>query len=117
MKTIVKYILVAASLLLAVSSCTKHKVEYAHTIGLGSEKNVLSVSGGSTPVVVYSNTSWTARFDKPVEWASLDRLKGEGISQVIFSYEVNNTGEERSVSIIFSAGDEECSILMVQKGS
>ena len=117
MKRILIYFAAALALLLSLASCEKKPVEYAHTIGLGSEKNALSASGGSTPVIVWSNTSWTARFDNPVDWASLDRLKGEGIGQVIFSYETNNTGEDRSVSIIFSAGDEECSILMVQTGS
>lgn len=117
MKRILIYFTAALALLLSLASCEKKPVEYAHTIGLGSEKNALSASGGSTPVVVWSNTTWTARFDHPVDWAGLDRLSGEGIGQVIFSFEVNNTGESRSVSIIFSAGDEECSIEMVQAAS
>lgn len=117
MKRLVTIYIAVAAALMCAAACQKPPVEYAHTIGLGSEKNVLSASGGSTPVVVWSNTTWTARFDTPVDWAGLDRLTGEGIGQVVFSFEVNNTGEERSVSIIFTAGDEECSILMVQKAS
>ncbi len=111
MKKIFAYI-AALIMLLAAASCTK-PVEYAHTLGLGSEKNVLSSASGSTPVIVYSNTDWTARFESPVDWAGLDRLSGTGIGQVIFSYDVNY-GDERSVVIIFSAGGEERSITMVQ---
>lgn len=111
MKRILTYI-IAALALLSACSCSK-KAGFDHPLGLISEVNRLSSASGSTPVVVLSNTNWTARFEAPVDWAALDRLGGTGNGQVIFSYDVN-IGDERSVVIVFTAGDVEKKITMIQ---
>lgn len=108
-----RLIIILTAVLLASSGCQK-EVTYNHTLGLGSERNVLNASAGSTPVIVWSNTTWTARFDTPVSWAGIDRVSGKGIGQVIFSYDANY-GDEREVVIRFAAGGEEKTITMVQK--
>ena len=61
--------------LLLAASCDP-KAEYDQTLGLLSEYNVLSASGGSTQVAVFSNTDWTVAMDHQVDWASIDRFNG-----------------------------------------
>ena len=63
--------------------------------------------------MVFSNTSWRAKFVTPVDWASLDRLSGEGSSQVKFSWAANY-GSARKVSIAFEAGQTRDTLVIVQ---
>lgn len=94
-------------------ACDK-PIEFERTLGLMSEYNVLPSSGGSTDVPVFSNTSWTAKFQQPVKWASLDRLAGEGCSRVVFSYE-RNYGRSRRVILEFQAAGEVRTLNMYQE--
>lgn len=107
------YMLIAALAMLV--ACDK-PIEYNQTLGLLSECNVLSASGGSTDVAVFSNTSWTVRLLSEADWASIDRLSGEGCSRVIFNFE-RNYGRSRRVILEFRAKDEVRTLNMYQSGS
>lgn len=96
-------------------ACDK-PIEFERTLGLMSDYNVLPSSGGSTDVPVFSNTSWTAKLQQPVKWASLDRLAGEGCSRVIFSYE-RNFGRSRRVILEFQANGEVRTLNMYQESA
>ena len=108
MKKIILYILVC----LAALSCSK-KAEYERTLGLLSKYNILSNGGGSTQVAVFSNTTWTVEMDRPVSWASIDRLGGYKSGYLVFDYEVNY-GRARRVVLVFKAGDETMTLNMYQ---
>lgn len=98
---------------LCLSACQK-EYEFAHGIGLISSYNVLGVDAGNTPVLVFSNTSWTAEFATKVDWAYLDRTSGTKDGQVKFYYE-QNYGRSRAVDIRFQGGGETAVIHMWQK--
>ena len=106
------YMLIAALAMLV--ACDK-PIEYNQTLGLLSEYNVLQAEGGSTDVGVFSNTSWTVKFLSEAEWASIDRLAGEGCSRVIFNFE-RNYGRSRRVVLEFRAKDEVRTLNMYQSG-
>ncbi|MBO4670951.1 MAG: BACON domain-containing protein [Bacteroidales bacterium] len=109
MKRIALFIL----MLLAAVSC-REKYEYNQTLGLLSEYNVLSNSGGSTQVAVFSNTSWTVELDHPVAWASIDRFNGIKSGYLVFDYDVNY-GRSRRVILVFKAGDQTRTLNMFQQ--
>ena len=108
-----KFALTIAVLLAAVS-CEK-KAEYDQTLGLLSQYNILSASGGSTQVAVFSNTSWTVEMDRQVDWASLDRFSGTKSGYLVFDFDVNY-GRARRVILVFHAGGETRTLNMYQKG-
>ena len=99
-------------LLSALTSCEK-AATFEHTLRLGAEQYDLDYAKGTTPVVVWSDTDWTVAFDQPAPWAGLDRLQGSGVGQVKFSW-TRNYGAQRSVTLVFTAGGETCSVRMVQ---
>lgn len=98
-----------------LASCDK-PIEYNQTLGLLSEYNVLSAAGGSTDVAVFSNTAWSVKFQSPAQWASIDRLSGEGCGRVIFDYE-QNFGRPRRVIMEFKAGDKVMTLNMYQNAA
>ncbi len=108
-----KFALTIAVLLAAVS-CEK-KAEYDQTLGLLSQYNILSASGGSTQVAVFSNTSWTVEMDRQVDWASIDRFSGTKSGYLVFDFDVNY-GRARRVILVFHAGGETRTLNMYQKG-
>ena len=100
--------------LLLAASCDP-KAEYDQTLGLLSEYNVLSASGGSTQVAVFSNTDWTVAMDHQVDWASIDRFNGHKSGYLVFDYEINY-GRARRVLLVFKAGGETRTLNMYQSG-
>ena len=100
--------------LLLAASCAQ-KAEYDQTLGLLSEYNVLSASGGSTQVAVFSNTDWTVAMDRQVDWASIDRFNGHKSGYLVFDYEINY-GRARRVLLVFKAGDQTRTLNMYQSG-
>ena len=100
--------------LLLAASCAQ-KAEYDQTLGLLSEYNVLSASGGSTQVAVFSNTDWTVAMDRQVDWASIDRFNGHKSGYLVFDYEINY-GRARRVLLVFKAGDQTLTLNMYQSG-
>lgn len=107
------YCLTSALAVLSIVSCDK-KAEYNQTLGLMSEYNILAAEGGNTQVAVFSNTDWTVEFDRPVDWASIDRVQGHKSGYLEFDFE-RNYGRSRRVILIFKAGDQTRTLNMFQK--
>lgn len=96
----------------AVCACAKQD-PFERELGLQSRLVELSAGNGITPVIVFSNTAWKAKFVTPVDWASLDRLGGEGSSELKFAY-ADNYGRARKVSIAFEAGSAKDTLVLIQ---
>lgn len=94
-------------------SCSK-KEPFERELGLQSRRIELSSSTGITPVMVFSNTLWTAKFTAPVDWASLDRLSGQFSSQVKLAFG-SNYGRARKVAIAFEAGASKDTLVVIQE--
>lgn len=110
-----KTLLILVLLGIVALSCTKPAV-FDKPIGLISEYNTLSAGGGSTPIAVYSNTTWQVEFLEQVSWASLDRLSGELSGQVMFNFDANY-GRSRYVVVKFSAAGQSKTLKMFQKAA
>lgn len=95
-----------------VCACVKQD-PFERELGLQSRLVELSSEGGITPVIVFSNTSWHAKFVTPVSWASIDRLSGEGSSQVKVAF-AGNYGCARKVSVAFEAGSARDTLVLIQ---
>lgn len=113
MKKIVRtaiFVLVAASV---VMSCDK-PYEIEQPLGVTTKTVNLQSKAGVTPVVVYASEGWTATLTENVEWASIDRLQGYGLSEIKFSYS-QNFGAARKVGIIFHSSKEiPDTVMMIQ---
>src|SRR5574344_671053 len=105
---------VAALCTSALTSCEKDS-DLELPLAVNSNNLALEAKGGSTHVMIYSTTDWTARFDAPVEWASLNVLSGTGNSDVVFAYS-ENLEASRRVKLIIENRHGADTILMVQKG-
>ena len=107
---------------LAVSSCAE----------LVEEKDILEVSvktpsvasgKGQMFVNVRCNTSWTlilmdAEDDSDIDWASLNIDSGKGnMSNVILSYQVNDSEDSRRLKIVLDNGSRWTSCMVEQAGS
>jgi len=93
-------------------ACAKPEL-FERELGLQSRFVEVGSGTGTTPVMVFSNTSWTAKFVSGVDWASLDRLSGSCSSQVKFSWG-GNYGRARKVKIAFAAGSARDTLVIVQ---
>ena len=105
---------VVAFAILAFSAAACSKVDpFDGPLGLQSRRIVLPAETGVTPIMVYSNTTWTVTMTPKVSWAGLDRLSGKGSSGVYFSYSANY-GDEREVALAFEAGGVRDTVVIVQ---
>lgn len=113
MKAVIKSLAVLFICACSFSSCDK-KAEFNRPLGLLSREVYLPSAAGVTPVIVYSNSSWTVELTAPVDWAVLDRLKGSGVGEVKFSYS-ENFGKRRKVGVVFCSGEQKDTVIMYQK--
>ncbi|MDR1335341.1 MAG: DUF5689 domain-containing protein, partial [Tannerella sp.] len=58
---------------------------------------------------------WTVAFREPVNWASINKLEGEGNSDLVFSY-AQNLGIARKVTLLLNSGDKTQEIAIMQEG-
>lgn len=107
-----RYLIVSVLCAAIVCACAKHE-PFERELGLQSRLVELAPEGGITPVMVFSNTSWKAKFVTPVNWASLDRLSGKNSSEVRFAF-ADNYGLARRVSIAFEAGSSKDTLVIIQ---
>ena len=99
----ISYILATAVVLL--SSC-QQKLEFLHDLTLSNSTVNMPAKESWHVVAVYSNDDWTAYFSEPVEWASLDAVKGnEGIGRIRLDC-TENFGLKRSVKIVVKSGTQ-----------
>lgn len=92
--------------------------EYAIFDNLAVTSHTLNISQtpGKTHIAVYSTGAWTVAFDKPVDWASLDRLSGSGLGDFVLSWSAN-FGTTRSLDILVSRDNLTERITVIQTGS
>lgn len=84
-------------------------------LNVDSNKYTLTADAGSTQVRIYSTGEWSARLSEDVDWATIDRLGGEGNGWITFKYAANY-GVPRTVDILFNRGGGEQVIRMTQEG-
>ena len=84
-------------------------------LNVDSNKYTLTADAGSTQVRIYSTGEWSARLSEDVDWATIDRLGGEGNGWIMFKYAANY-GVPRTVDILFNRGNGEQVIRMTQEG-
>ena len=113
-RSVYKAIIAVAIIVSAVSGCKKADA-FEGPLGLQSRRIVLPAETGSTPIMVFSNTSWTVKVTSEVSWAGIDKLSGEGSSCIYFSYAANYA-EEREVSLAFDASGVRDTVVIVQSG-
>lgn len=109
-----KKILLLLSVTVSVLLSCEKPASFNRPIGLQSRSIVVSSENGITPVIVYSNTAWAVNFMQPVNWASLDRLSGEGNAEVRFAY-AQNYGRARKVVLRFDAGNAMDTLCVIQQ--
>ena len=83
--------------------------------GLGA-RTFPTKDAGSTHVLVYSNGDWTARFTRPVKWASLNKLQGYGNNEIVFTYSANY-GISRKIGVVFEKGSLTDTVMFSQAGA
>ena len=108
------HITVAAILALSLGACQK-RYEIVDELGISSHTLNLTQEAGSTHIMVYSTGSWTVALSKDVEWASLNKLAGEGMSEFVFSYSANY-GVTRDIEIIVTRDSRVERIKVYQSG-
>ena len=100
---------------MVMTGCVKD-YEMDLPLAVTSRDLVLSKEAGSTHVLVYSDGEWTARLTRPVKWASIDRQKGFGNHEIVFSYSAN-FGISRKIGVIFQKGALADTVIFKQAGA
>lgn len=99
---------------LTVVGCNK-TFEMDLPLAVSSRNIDLAKDAGNTHIMIYSDGDWTANFTESVEWAALDRLKGNGNSEVVLSYSANY-GLSRRLAIALSKNELKDTIVVNQAG-
>ena len=107
-------ILPLVTTLLLLSGCEMNS-DMDLPLNVDSNKYTLTADAGSTQVRIYSTGEWSARLSEDVDWATIDRLGGEGNGWITFKYAANY-GVPRTVDILFNRGGGEQVIRMTQEG-
>lgn len=107
---------------LAVSSCAE-PVEEKDVLEVSVKTPSVASGKGQMFVNVRCNTSWTlilmdAEDDSDIDWASLNIDSGKGnMSNVILSYQVNDSEDSRRLKIVLDNGSRWTSCMVEQAGS
>ena len=107
---------------LVVSSCGK-PVEEQDVLEVSVKTPSVASGKGQMFVNVRCNTSWTlilmdAEDDSDIDWASLNIDSGKGnMSNVILSYQVNDSEDSRRLKIVLDNGSRWTSCMVEQAGS
>lgn len=107
---------------LAVSSCAE-PVEEKDILEVSVKTPSVASGKGQMFVNVRCNTSWTlilmdAEDDSDIDWASLNIDSGKGnMSNVILSYQVNDSEDSRRLKIVLDNGSRWTSCMVEQAGS
>ena len=107
----ISYILASAALIL--TAC-QQKLEFLHDLTLSNSTVNMPAEKSWHVVAVYSNDNWTAFFPEPVEWASLDVVKGErGVGRIQLDCN-ENLGLKRSVKVVVQNSTQTDTLLVNQ---
>ena len=102
------------AVVLMISACDK-PYQMDLPLSVAGRKISLTKDAGSTHVLVYSTGEWTARFEKEVKWASLDRTSGDGNGEVVLTYGANY-GIARRVGIVLESKGLRDTVSLIQAG-
>lgn len=105
----------AAAAFGALVSCDK-PYEMDLPLAVSQHKITLPKEAGSTHIIVYSDGAWTARLGTPVTWGGLNKVSGEGNSDIVFNYSANY-GLSRTVNLILAKGELRDTIAINQNGA
>lgn len=108
-------LLIFAWVVLLPLSCEK-KYEIFNDLSLSSHTLNIAQMPGETHIVVYSTGAWNVAFEKAVDWASLNKLSGEGLSDFVLSWS-SNYGTSRSVDVLVSNANRTERITVIQEGN
>ena len=108
-----KTLILIASAILALSSCTKDAVTSEFSLDSASSVNI-PFEGLTTVVTFTTNTDWcTSLSDK--EWAAVFPTSGSaGTHSVKVSFLKNKTEDSRELTLTFTAGDKTAQVLFNQ---
>lgn len=101
-----------AAVLLTPSCQKKFKME----LPLATDRNELYVpsEAGTKYIVVWSTADWTADFETPVDWATLERASSGSINGLYVHY-TENQEISRGVNIVITAGSQVRKVYFAQK--
>lgn len=99
-----------------ISIACQKEYEIFDELAITSHTLNIAQTPGETHIVVYSTGAWSVAFDKSVNWASLNKLSGEGLADFVLSWSANY-GTSRSVNIIITRGNLTERIAVIQEGN
>lgn len=104
-----------ALLSLLLPGCKK-QYEYPYPLRLTADKIELPMYEGESRIVIYSNTSWTARLVEEKPWAELIGNGGKGIGDVMLRF-TENRSIPRMAKVALAAGNAKDTVTFIQSGS
>lgn len=99
---------------LTVVGCNK-TFEMDLPLAVSSRVIDLTKDAGTTHIMIFADGDWTAKFTETTEWASLDRLNGNGNSEVVLSFSANY-GLSRRLAIALAKSELKDTIFVNQEG-
>ena len=99
---------------LTVVGCNK-TFEMDLPLAVSSRVIDLTKDAGTTHIMIFADGDWTAKFTETTEWASLDRLNGNGNSEVVLSFSANY-GLSRRLAIALAKSELRDTIFVNQEG-
>lgn len=109
-------IVACLALALVLSAGCQKKYEYPYALRLTADRIELNMYEGESCVVVYSNTSWTAKMVEEKPWAELVGNGGEGIGEVTLRF-TENPSIARMAKMALAAGNVKDTVTFVQNGA
>lgn len=110
----IRALLVAALLALGAAACDK-PFEMDLPLAVNQHTITLKKEAGSTHILVWSDGGWAARFDKAIDWGSLNKVTGAGNSDIVFTYSANY-GISRTVGLVLEKGELRDTVQIIQDG-
>jgi len=86
-------------LFIAFSSCEK-SVDFNPDLAVDHNILTLPVSGGSTKIIVYSSTTWTAKFIDNPDWITITNPSGKGTQYLVVQSQPKNNQNRSAILVI-----------------
>lgn len=85
-----------------LTGCTEHKQAVTDSIVISTSPATVKAPAGSKSVTIFATRDWQTAADT---WLTVEPARGgRGIHAVRIGYETNDTGQERSGTVTFTAG-------------
>lgn len=109
------YIALAVLASLGATSCQK-RYEIFDELSVTSHTLKIAQTPGQTHIAVYSTGPWNVALGSKVDWASINKLSGEGLGDFVLSWSANY-GIARNVDILVTRGELTEKINVIQAGN